>query len=306
MDGNNVSVYETSLGGGDGKGTGMVKPEDMPLLHERLFEILSYFDEFCEKYHIRYTMAAGTCLGAVREHDFIPWDDDLDVGVLREDYDRLFELWKKYGDKERFSLYRTEGDFCAYVPVGILRSNKTTFIREFEVGLTDRNLGVKIDIEPLDEIPEDPKLRKKQKLFAYLYVLFLTRRKPRQEQKQWYLKIGANILLAVFRGKKLRNWIVKKVEPQVKKYNGTGCRQLAINGLGLGSIREMTDVTEATKMLFHGKMFNVPAEYDRYLTKIYGDYMKKPPVEKRKPLDTPSYYDLNLPYSEYLKNNSKK
>ena len=297
-------VYETNRAGGDGKGTGVVKPEDISLMQEKLFEMLVYFDEFCEKHGLRYSLAEGTCLGAVREHDFIPWDDDLDVGMLRSDFDKLFELWDKHGDKERFSLYRTNKDFCAYVPIGLMRNNSTTYIREFEKGLEDRNLGVKIDIAPLDEIPDDPKLRKKQLRYAHFYALFMMGRKPRNKRKKKILNVGANLLMDVFRWKWARNLVLKIVEPQVKKYNGTGCSQVAINGLGIGrgGLWKMTDITELMKIPFHGKEFYVPAEYDDFLTRGYGDYMQRPKVEKRKPYDTPAYYDLNTPYKEYLKN----
>jgi len=299
MDPQNVGIYEMNKTGGTGKGTGTVKPEDMGLLQEKLFDTLSYFADFCDQYGIRYWLVAGTCLGTVRHHDFIPWDDDLDVAMLRADYEKLFDLWEKYGDKENFSLYRTTKDFCAYVPIGIMRNNNTTYIREYEEGLEDRNLGVKIDIEPLDEIADDPWKRKKQKICAYLYVLFMTQRKPRKKRKKAYLNIVPGILLAVFRGKRIRNWIIKKTAVQVKKYNGTGCKKLAVNALGLGSQWPSQHITELIKATFHGKEFNIPREYDAYLKRLYKDYMKLPPVEKRLPLDAPVYYDLNTPYKVY-------
>jgi len=155
------SLYETDRSGGDGRGAGRVKPQDMELLQDRLFETLVCFDKFCEKNNIKYILAGGSCIGAIRHHDMIPWDGDLDVAVLREDFDKLFDLWEQTGDKENFSLYRTTEDFCAYVPIGLIRNNNTTYIRSFEEGLTDRNLGVKVDIEPMDEIPADPRKRKR-------------------------------------------------------------------------------------------------------------------------------------------------
>lgn len=301
MEQRSQSSYETNRTGGDGKGFGKVKASDIALLQDRLFENLVCFADFCDRHNITYHLAGGTCIGAVREKDFIPWDDDLDVSVLRKDFDRLFELWEKEGDKENFSLYRTSDDFCAYSPIGILRNNKTTWIREFEEGLTDRNLGVKIDIEPLDEIPEDPFKRRIQKLFAYPYILFLTQRKPKLKEKG-LRKIGSIVLLGVIRNKKLRNKIVHYTGNHVKKYNGTGCKKVAINGFGY--TRLLTEVTEPTKVLFHGRLFNVPAEYDQYLKRSYGDYMQRPPVDKRVPMDEPYYYDLNTPYKEYLESKS--
>ena len=300
MDSQNISIYDTIKTEGTGKGTGMVSPENLGILQEKLFDTLVYLADFCDKHGIRYWLVAGTCLGAIRHHDFIPWDDDLDVAMLRSDYDKLFDLWEKYGDKENFSLYRTTKDFCAQVPIGIMRNNNTTFIREYEEGLEDRNLGVKIDIEPLDEIADDPGKRKKQKLYAYLYVLFLTQRNPRKKRKKAYLNIVPRILLAVFKGKRIRNWIVKKSEIQVKKYNGTGCKRLAVNGLGLGSQWPREDLAELTKATFHGREFNVPKNYDAYLKRLYKDYMALPPVDKRLPQDEPVYYDLNTPYKVYL------
>lgn len=301
MEQNRLSEYEINRTGGDGRGTGMVKPQDISLMQERLFEILVYFDEFCQQHGIRYNLAGGTCIGAVREHDFIAWDDDLDVAVLREDYDKLFEMWDRYGDREKFSLYRTTEDFCAYMPIGIMRNNSTTFIRESEKNLTDRVLGVKIDIEPMDEIPEDPVKRKIQRIFAAIYVLFLTQRRPRRYSS--LVTIGSSLLLAIFRGRRVRNWIIDVCGKQARKYNGTGCKKVAINGYGF--VRYRSDLVNPTRILFHGKYFNVPAEYDEFLKRSYGDWHVKPPVEKRLPGDTPFYYDLNKPYREYARENGR-
>ena len=98
---NTESPYEVTRTGGDGKGYGKVKPEDIALLQEKLFDTLAYFADFCEENGIQYCMVGGTCLGAVRHKDVIPWDDDLDVAVLRADFDKLFRLWEEHGDKEQ-------------------------------------------------------------------------------------------------------------------------------------------------------------------------------------------------------------
>lgn len=294
------SEYETNRTGGDGKGAGKVKAQDMSLLHDRLYETLVCFDEFCAKHDIKYILAGGTCLGAVRDHDIIPWDGDLDVAVLRDDFEKLFREWEISGDKEHFSLYRTTEDFCAYVPIGLMRHNGTTYIRSFEEGLTDRNLGVKIDIEPMDEVPANPRKRKIQRFFAYFHVAFLTQRIPREQSKK--ITMGVKLVLGIFRGKKIRNAILRYTGKQIRKYNGTGCEKVAINGLGGLSYR--SDIVESQRVPFHGGQFCIPVNYDEYLRWEYGDYMALPPVEKREFFDDPVYYDLNMSYQDYLVSNN--
>lgn len=290
-----LSEYEVNRVGGDGKGKDFVKPQDISLFQERLFENLSYFADFCETYNIKYCLSAGTCLGAVRENDFIPWDDDLDVAVLREDFDKLFELWDIYGDKDRFSLCRTTKHHCANVPIGLLRNKYTTYVREYEKNDSHAAHGVKIDIEPMDEVTSDPLKRRIQYIFGQIYALFLTQREPRQCSKT--LRIGSSILLKIFKGKSIRYAIIKLCEKQVKKYNGTGCEKVAINAVDYEMFRK--DLVYTVEMEFHGRKFNVPGNYGEYLKNAYGEYTRKPPVEKRKPLDTPVFYDLNTSFKEY-------
>lgn len=287
------SIYETVHTGGSGEGYGVVKPEDMALLQEKLFENLSYFADFCDTHGIKYVLAAGTCLGAARGNDFIPWDDDLDVSVLRDDFNKLFELWEEYGDRSRFSLYRTDEKKCIGVPIGLLRNNNTTFIRRFEKERNDLKRGVKIDIEPMDEITESKIQRIIQYICGLIYALFLTQRKPNQTTK--LKKCISYFLLTIFKGKYVRNKIISIFGDLAQQYNGTDCKVVAINGAGCPMLK--SDILNPSKLLFHGKLFNVPGNYDAYLKREYGNYMEKPPIEKRKPLDNPYYYNFNEPCS---------
>ena len=76
--------------------------EELRRWQMRLLEILVYFRDFCEAHDLKFMLAAGTCLGAVRHHGFIPWDDDLDVQMPREDYDKLVKIWNEEADTSRF------------------------------------------------------------------------------------------------------------------------------------------------------------------------------------------------------------
>ena len=291
----NKSPYEGVTVVGTGTGTNIVKPEDIKLLQEKLFENLNCLTDFLEEHGISYCLSAGTCLGAVREHDFIEWDDDLDVAVLRSDFDKLFDLWDKYGDKENFTLCRTTDDFCAGVPIGLLRNNNTTYIRAFESHRKDVAHGVKIDIEPMDEVTPKPFARKLQYAFGQLYALFLTQRAPRQCTKT--MRIGASILLWLFRGKTLCNFIIKLSKTQATKYNGTGCEMIAINGVD--NIMYRQDLVTTSKQTFHGKELRVPGRFHEYLEKKYKNYMSKPSVKDRTPKDDPIFYDLKTPFEQY-------
>ena len=286
--------YENIVATGSGVGVGIVVPEDIKLLQEKLFENLSYLADFLDSHGLSYCLSAGTCLGAVRDHDFIPWDDDLDVAMLRKDFDKLFEIWESEGDKERFTLCRTTDDFCAGVPIGLLRNNNTTYIRTFEKNNPNVAHGVKIDIEPYDEISDGKIRRKLQKTFGQLYSLFLTQRRPNQCSK--LMRLGASFLLNIFRGKFIRNLIIRICGKQAMKYNNGGHEKIAINGVD--GIMYKQDILNSSSMLFHGKMFRVPGRYHDYLCR-YGDYMQKPTVENRTPKDTPAFYDLNKPFEEY-------
>ena len=294
-----LSEYESNRTGGDGKGSGRVKPQDMELMQDKLFETLAYFADFCEQHDLRYILAGGTCIGAVRHHDLVPWDGDVDVALLREDFNKLFELWEEYGDKENFSLYRTTENFCAHVSIGLLRNNNTTFIRDFEKDVTDTILGVKIDIEPFDEVPEGKIKRQIQKYNSYLRSVLFTQRKMRRKKANgWMKRAGVSAILWLFRNKSLRNKMMKITDYQVQKYNGSGSTVVALNG---GADRfDRSIFTDRVKMDVRGKEMYIPAQYDSYLRVYYNDYMQKPPVEMRRFGDNPAYYDLNMPYKEYL------
>ena len=115
------------------------------------FDILKHFDAFCKEHNIRYYLAFGTLLGAIRYKKFIPWDDDIDLLVPREDYDRLIRLFR---DSERYQLFAFEKNSNFHYPFAKLCDMTT---RKEQTIYKNRGvkLGVEIDIFPLDGIGED-------------------------------------------------------------------------------------------------------------------------------------------------------
>ena len=115
----------------------------MNALQEKQLNILKYFIKVCEKHNLQYFLVGGSTLGAIRHKGFIPWDDDIDVGMPREDYDKLVGLWDKYADKSRFRCERTDENRSVMFPMTVVRSVNTTCIYDHSVNKSDICQGLK-------------------------------------------------------------------------------------------------------------------------------------------------------------------
>ena len=123
--------------------------------HGIILEIMSDIDKFCRDNNIRYTISAGTLLGAVRHGGFIPWDDDADLFMLREDFDRFVKIYKSDKYHLLFNTCSKEEFLCTGFAKVI---DPNTYV----VGsATQAKYGVYVDIFPLDSVPEEPKARHK-------------------------------------------------------------------------------------------------------------------------------------------------
>lgn len=260
----------------------------------KLLEILVYFKEFCEAHNLRFMLAAGTCLGAVRHGGFIPWDDDLDVQMPREDYDRMIELWNKEADTSRFVCSVTDEKECSRFPMAVIRSVNTTCIYNHSVN-DDICQGLKIDVEFLDGVPENKLLRGYNRALACILALYRAQRVPERTTK---LKtIIARILLGLVPGRKMRWKISVFCEKQIKKYKFGEQKYVRYSGLAL---RPSESFINQVYLDFEGYKMPVPAGYDAVLRAAYGDYMQLPPVEARKPAtDNLVFYDLDKGYLAY-------
>lgn len=119
-------------------------------LKEVQLQILDFVAEFCEKNQIQYWIDSGTLLGAIRHKGYIPWDDDIDVGMLRKDYDKFFKLFNDPGNRYQFVCYEKQPDF--YLPHGKVCDVSTVLYEPNEKG---HRLSVNIDIFVYDNAPED-------------------------------------------------------------------------------------------------------------------------------------------------------
>ena len=302
MEKNELSPYELPVVKGDGLGEGIISPENMPVLHERLLENIVYFDTFCRSHGLTYCLMWGSLIGAVRNHGLIPWDDDMDVAMPRKDFEKLFELWGTEGDKDNFSLYRTTNDFCAKFPIGVLRNNNSTIIYDFCKD-QDVKQGVKIDIEPWDEMPKGRLSQFLQYLHFRLYEVYSTQRLPNTAanlSKNRKLKIAiVKLLLDLVPDEGRRCKIACRELNKAIKYSKNGNGMVRCNASTKPQAKEdMFDVIDCDVAGHH---LMIPKNYDKILRiyRSYGDYMEKPPVDKRCPNISYSFFDLNSRCEKY-------
>lgn len=243
-------------------------------------DILKVFHSFCKENNIRYFISHGTLLGAIRYKGFIPWDDDLDVLVPREDYDRLLTIFR---DSERYRLIAFEKDRNYAFPYAKLCDMST---RKVEGGyINGVELGLDIDVFPLDNWDDDLEKAKlevkhqKQNMFR----LGLTKlKKPDSLHPAKRFVKGIVMALCKLRGSA---YYVEKIIQGAHKPEQKGSRYMggkAWNVYGERDIMPAEIFAETIELEFEGEKFFAPVGYDAFLTSLYGDYLPEPPVEKRK------------------------
>ena len=244
-------------------------------------ETLKMFHAFCIEHNIRYYLAYGTLLGAIRYKKFIPWDDDVDLLIPREDYDRLLKLFQ---DNEKYRLLAYERNPDYHFPFAKL-CDMTTRKVETEYPRSKVELGVEIDLFPLDYFDNDIEVAKQEanRIKKYMNRLNYTKiRKPRTKNPIKF--VVWSVILAYHRLIGGGHYVEKILNECCKeKQKGSayvGAKAWCIYGeRGVIPAEVFSEVIEVE---FEGEKFFAPKDYDTYLTCLYGDYLPEPPVEKRK------------------------
>lgn len=246
-------------------------------------KLLLEFDYICQSNSFRYSLAGGTLLGAVRHKGFIPWDDDIDVIMPRPDYNKFIEHCKEnFCDFQLLSNSTLDTYPYLYSKIS---DNKTILIEK----VTDQNKenrGVYIDIFPVDGLGSSIKDAinnfKRTSLKRELLVASLWKKWFRSKTRAWYVEPVRFILFCISR---LANpmTLLRSVDLEIQRLDFDSSDYC---GCVCGAYREKEIMprevfTEVMDMEFEGHMFKATKHYDKYLTQLYGDYMRLPPVEKR-------------------------
>ena len=250
-------------------------------LKEIELETLKMFRDFCNENGISYFLSNGTLLGAVKYKGFIPWDDDIDVFVPRDDYDRMLALFK---DNDRYKLFAFEKNEKYPYPFAKL-CDMRTYKEQTIYKNRDVKLGVEMDIFPLDAWNNDYEQAKLEvkKINNYIKLLKLTKleeplTKNPLKRVVWAVIIAFLKLLGskCFVKKILR---ITRNRPD-SEHCYLGCKSWCIYGE-----REIVPANvfeDSVEVEFEGEKFNAPVGFDTYLRMLYGDYENDPPIDKQK------------------------
>lgn len=249
-------------------------------------DLLEELDKFCTSNGINYSAAFGTLLGAIRHKGFIPWDDDIDVCLLRDDYIRFVTGYSSNG---RYKVASLENDMKWNRPAAKFYDTRTLCNEESN---NNTGIGLGIDIVPIDRIPSDRVKRKRYQRLLFLlrdiYDLKAMRlRKGRKLFKNISIVAG-HILFACLSYRKLAQCI----NNYSQKYNKTDTLTLADNVEGYRKSEPYLNISfdKFIRVPFENCDISVMQGYDDVLTKDYGNYMVMPPADKQKSTHTFDIY----------------
>lgn len=261
---------------------------DLEKLHETQLEIAKEIKRVCEMNNTRYFLTFGSLLGAIRSDGFIPWDDDMDIGILREDYDLFLEAFKQHGDTKRFFLETWDENGYPF-PFAKVKKNGTLYVGH-AIKNADIHKGIFVDVFPYDKVPDNQSerafLASRIALYQKLLKFKLKYLPINPNSKMQHIVAHAVRMIGVFIPKR---YLQKKIETIEMKYVDTDDRYVAcvVSPYKLRDAVPVSCYDEFEMHKFENEFFQIPKGYDEILRSIYGNYMKLPPEEERHPRHYP-------------------
>lgn len=264
-------------------------------------ELLKVFIDICDKLDLKYYMACGSVLGAVKYGGFIPWDDDVDVCLLRPDYEIFVNEASKYLPEHLFlQNYKTDPDYPSVTSK--IRDSRTTWI-EKGVAHLDINHGIYLDVFPIDGYPNAPSEQKRfeRRKMHHERIRAISYRAPVDPMAvRTNLILIANKLFGVYSSSQNN---ICKYEQLISSYAPSESRIWCNHGNWQGKLEyaPREQYGEGTWATFEGLKVRIPEKFDEYLTQKYGDWRSDPPLEKQVSHHYTELVDLHRPYTEYFK-----
>lgn len=259
------------------------------LIQQKELKMLKVFHDICEEHGFVYYAIGGTLLGAVRHQGFIPWDDDIDVGMPREDYEKFKALCDKAVLPYPYRCVHEKNDVSYTKAFAKIQDVSTRILMKDSAIAKEESLW--IDIFPLDGLPAN-KLKQIYHKFRYLYTRMMVQLSQFNyivNQSKENRPIHEKVIIALAKIFRVEKWLSyekrqKKYIDTIKKYSVD--EKYMGNYTGAYKLKELVPSSyfkEAKSLLFEDMYIKVPNQYENYLTAIYGaNYMQLPPKEQQK------------------------
>jgi lipopolysaccharide cholinephosphotransferase len=256
-----------------------MNPDTLKKLHNVMLEIMNEFVFVCKENNLTYFLTGGTLLGAVRHKGFIPWDDDMDIGMPRDDYEKFIEIYDKIKETNYYVLsHLTKNNIGNYYRDFSKLCKKGTVLAEGDRH-PDYYSGIYIDIFPFDNCVL---------FFASLQTrlikiaLKLCRLKSNVEIPKNKVKLVISKILCCFYSLSFMDTLHKRLHTLFNK-NKTKYISFFSGIWGYKKeTHEYEEIFPLSELEFEEKCYYVPCKWDPYLTRVYGNYMELPPVEDRR------------------------
>lgn len=246
-------------------------------------DLLKIVDAFCKENNITYYLIAGSCLGAVRHGGFIPWDDDIDIALMRTDYEKFVKLFVTSFPSEKYFLQNYDSD-KHFIPALSRICIKGTFVDVPSEAHLRNCKNTYIDVFPLDNVPDDITLREKQMRKLKKIDTLIGLKEYHLYDKSWikkFVKKTISMCLAFLPLSYLQQKRVKVMSTYANK--DTKCVSSTTSKYGYyKQIMDKSIYGVPVRRLFEEAEYNVPEKTEEYLKHLYGaNYMQLPPDDKR-------------------------
>ncbi len=256
----------------------MPDPVDLHDVQARELGILKLINQICSRHHITYYLAYGTLIGAIRHQGFIPWDDDVDIIMTREEYERFFAVRDELGLDYLVQDWRTTPDFWSFHPK-VRQVRPKPYLESTLTGTTENN-GLFVDIFLLDYLPR-PASVAQTLMTTLLYATRLV-----LSAKQYGRRDPRPLIRGLSRVAQLvpKSWLAAVMLWGSTRWNQGPHKWVVSYGGMIGTDPQVAPVTaygEPIWRRFEDTDLPCPPAYDRLLRNLYGDYLQLPPEDQR-------------------------